>query len=284
MDVSDLDPLVNLIKPTQCTDKSGEFSCREQTAAALFQCAQQLGFDHLRCTRWVSSEMKVLTDTYSAHISNFPEAWTQNYDKQKFYLWDPIIRFSTTDDAELNMPFGTWDQARLQALNTPLGNSTSEIDSYKRHVKELFDGAKACNLNSGVFMIRGEGMAKVQMSLASTLDAPTLNKTLEPRFWNLFTTMLVLTENLLTATQRCSRCTTGILSLNSEPSKLTESQKAILTLFNSHRDATIEEISRLHFSSVDNVNYHLRNIRSKFNQPGVSGHMLAQFAREHTLI
>jgi DNA-binding CsgD family transcriptional regulator len=284
MEVDCLEPLVKLVTPDRCSDQIKNTSCKDEIDAALIQTAQRFGFEYLRCTRWVSGGKKRSTDSYSGHISNFPQGWTTYYDKAKSYEWDPVIRFYMDVESRLRLPYGTWEQARQAALTNPQGDTRKEIEDYVNDIDQLFAEANKHGLVSGVFMTTGDHFARIHISMGSSKPNEDIVEDLPPTFWGLFKTMQLLTKELFSYTQGCDQCVSDVCRPGIRVEHLTLSQRKILELFFDNRCATIKEISILYNSSVDNVNYHLKNIRTKFGYPGVSGHVLAQFAREHKLI
>lgn len=280
--LSVLDPIVQLLTPDLCTGKGKKTLCVQQVDRALFQVIEDMGFQSVRCIRWVNNTVENLATSYSQHSSNIPSAWLQHYNQTELVKIDPVVRVTATDDETIAMSHGTWSQARRMALKHPLGTSAAEKQRYKRAVDKLFKQSLEHGLEGGLFAKLGGANRQIQISIVT--GNPNIEQDLNDWTWHILITLLTILDRLMDRFQACSKCATGIMKSGGGYIELTSAERRLLRLFLYNRKARLEDISEKYKSSRDTINFHLRNVRDKFEQPGVSGHMLAQFANEHRLI
>lgn len=280
--LSVLDPVVQLLTPDPCNGTDKKTLCAKQVDSALFKVVDDMGFQYVRCIRWVNNTVDNLATSYSQHSGNIPEAWLQLYNQAGMVNIDPVVRVTATDDQAIAMSHGTWAQAKSIALKHPLGTNAAEKQRYKRAVDKLFRQSKEHGLEGGLFAKLGDANRQIQISIVT--GNPAIEKDISDWTWHILTTLLSILDRLMDRFQACSKCATGIMKSGGGYIELTSAERRLLRLFIHNRKARLDEISDKYQSSRDTVNFHLRNIRDKFEQPGVSGHMLAQFANEHRLI
>lgn len=277
-----LDPIMQLLAPAPCTGMAKKTLCVQQVDQALFQVIKDMGFQYVRCVRWVNNTVDNLVTSYSQHSGNIPDSWLQLYNKADLVKIDPVVRVTASTDQTVAMSHGTWAQARSIALQHPLGDNAEEQQRYKKAVNKLFRQSREHGLEGGLFAKLGDANRQIQISIVT--GNPDIEHDLGDCTWHILTTLLTMLDRLMDRFQACSKCATGIMKSGGGYIELTSAERCLLRLFIYNRKARLDEISDMYKTSRNTVNFHLRNIRDKFEQPGVSGHMLAQFANEHRLI
>ena len=207
------------------------------------------------------------------YLSNFPEQWDQLYIEKQYYLSDPLLRFTQSRMSAEYCSHGFWDALLEKALLNPIATDSQTAEEYQQSCTRLFDDAAGFGLHSGAFMQVDYGSHVMDISMATPVNQPfEIN-------WQQIKAGLILMGDALLSIHSCSRCNginTNMAAL--EVPDLSPAERKILRLFYLHPEAGHKEIAELRACTVDNVDFHLKRIRKKFNVKKLSGHQLANLA------
>lgn len=275
-----LEPLVDLVDMQVCNGDPSREACESKVEEAIYESARRLGFAYVRCSRWIRGAQG--NYSYSSYVSNIPQSWHEFYNSNRVYDVDPVVRFTFEMEKSHALTYLTRSEIVAWAQANPLGSSRNERDHYSEQVDALFREAENHGLHSALYIWHGGLSKQFTMSLSSS-EKDTTDE-LSPAEIRAAMAMLVLLEQLLGCVQTCSSCGASISSYKSDHIKLTDSENKVLEIFHVERTFSLDDVANRYGSTRDTIQFHLRNIRRKFEQPGASGHMLAQFAEAHRLL
>lgn len=274
--------------PIACYRVDDKFSitCLQKINAALIEAVYMLGYDYIRYSYWIKNvvQQEQAINSFSVNLSNFPESWEGFYNQQSIYLIDPVVRIIQENIEHKNLIYGTWSDAYVWAMQSPLGNSAEEKEKYVKSITQLISSSREYHLNSGYYYSWGDNTLQIVLSLASPQSSVEQSETSAGDFIKTIHSIVILINQAIAITQGCSHCSKSLRIDGSNPIHLSQAELYVLQLFHKHRNATLKQIAIHYGRSVDTVNHHLRSIRSKLNTPGASGHSLAAYAVELKLI
>lgn len=267
-------------------DEKFPITCLEKINAALIEAVYMLGYDYIRYSYWIKNivQQEQEINSFSVNLSNFPEDWESFYNKESVYLIDPVVRIIQENIGHKNLIYGTWSDAYVWAMQSPLGNSVEEKEKYVKSITQLIGSSREHHLNSGYYYSWGDNTLQIVLSLASPQSSVEQGDASAGDFIKTIHSIVILINQAIAITQGCSHCSKSLRIDGSNPIHLSQAELYVLQLFHKHRNATLKQIAIHYGRSVDTVNHHLRSIRSKLNTPGASGHSLAAYAVELKLI
>ena len=271
-----------LIKKCTYSAASQQPTCAENITASIQQWVESLGYDsfYFGCgKRWGKDEM-----FYSGVISTYNREWTRKHLKNKWYLYDPVIRcISEGQNNNEIVQYGTWQQAFDYAAANPLGKTKEQQAHYKEKVKSFAKAISHYGMHSGMYVAYGKDH-NMQMCFSSAAVDP-LPAITEAQVQSIVATMQLIVL-LMDQLDGCTFCSALRVAMHESRQDivLTSSQKSVLNVFLENPAATTEEVAKRYGATSATVNHHLGTIRRKLDKPQVSGHMLAQFALDNKLL
>lgn len=264
---------------------NGSACCARLIEEAFYRATEALGFSSVRYTCWVQDIARPQADGYSFSInfSDFPADWEKEYETERYYEIDPVLRVLSNPDAP-PLVYGTWASARKTAENSLQGSDAKALVKYRAGVGKLFARAASFGINSGIYMMLNAGVRRLVISLASPKSDAGLDELANEALYQKILALVVLCDQSLSLTNSCATCAKSLRVAGGPSIKLTPMQTKILQSFAANSTATIAHVAALNHLTTDTVNFHLKAIREKFSKKSASGHALSAIAREHGLI
>ena len=275
--------IIDQIHAGKCDSLRKEIPCASSVSPVLESVAKCLGFSYVQYTRRVILPSSVAPqDSYSAIYGNYPVEWTNYYTSNRFYETDPVTIALNRPFRGESFRFGTCKDA-IAAFRVEHADA-QESQMLKKKSNHVIELAARFGLNAGVYGAIGDSDSQSYISFATPNSEEYVELLLSVTFWRAIKAILLILEDIVGALQRCSLCAQGVQNNSPRITRLTQTQKVILRLFLANSDATIEAIAKLHNTSANNINYHLKKVRSNFGLRNVSGHSLAYYAKKHHLL
>ncbi len=281
---------INALPLKGCEKLPGSRTCMDDIEFSFDLALRELGFSFVNYSLIQNNddeeeENPNMDVTFTPIFNNFPDEWLNIYAQKKYYEYDAVLRTLEYMPLDVGLNYGTWEDARELAINSPVGNNQRQRNEYIYKVDEVFEKAANHQLCSGVYILHRTGAVQIIISLSSNESNESLRKRLSTESaWQTLLALTILTNYSIMNTRGCDQCVKNARLYGIQEIQLTQSQKEILRLFAEKSNATIQEIADAHGTTTDTVKYHLKAIRTKFNKPRISGYVLARFAIDHNLI
>jgi hypothetical protein len=282
--MSAVDSLIQSI-PIDCTQgqDAGEVTCIYRLERAFFESAAALGFEYARYTCWTQdiSNHSNFPYAFSFNFSNFPVEWDGEYERNQYYLSDPLVKMFVGNTG-VPLVFGSWREAWQQEEQRA---KKMQDDVYLHKLRQLIKGVSAYGIHDGIYMMINTGINRIATSFGRKASSEEQNNIgdLKSVYRQIFSIVSLLSQ-ALSQTNTCHSCKAALRIAGGHPVKLTPKQTRILEVFSKNSAFTNGDVAKALCVSTEAIAFHLKAIRRKLQKPSASGHALSHIAKAHGLI
>ncbi len=273
-----LNHVSSLFTVSPCFSEHQPLQHKRHFEKALFDTYAQMGFNSVSCIKWLNSQS--FRDAPFLSLSNIPNNFASIYCDKNLYLFDPVIRM-VEENTSNSSCFGKLSQALDRAIDKPLGETQKHKNSYLNNILDLTHLMRSHCLVDGYFLATADETSTTL--IIATVDNDFIEDPSKLVFSVLWSS-LSLIDKKFSELQHCPSCRNPVKKLSGKELSLTKSEQRVLITFLKNNNAGLNEIAQSYGSSLDTINFHLRNLREKFELHGASGYVLAYNAKTIGLI
>lgn len=273
-----LDHVSSLFTVSPCFSEHQPPHHKRRFEKTLFDTYSQMGFSSISCIKWLNNQ--TFKDAPLLTLSNTPKDFASIYCDKNLFLVDPVIRM-VEENTSNSSCFGRLSQALDRAIDIPLGETQKQKNLYLNNLLELTHHMRSHNLVDGYFLANADETSTTL--IIATVDNDFIEDPSKLVFSILWGS-LSLIDRKFSELQHCPSCRNPVRKLSGKELSLTKSEQRVLITFLKNNNASLSEIAHKYGSSLDTINFHLRNLREKFELHGASGYVLAYNAKTIGLI
>jgi hypothetical protein len=287
MDMIQLDRIKQCLPLNTCPGPGeNQQNCLQRIEQAIVDTWASLGFDFVRYTSVaVASESDTIAPAFNLNFSTFPPDWDKQYEDCGYAMYDPVFSILLGQYEGQYITYGNWRD--LEAVAVAEGNSFNLPDDAFTDEGRLlvYSELKGYGIHSGQYLfLQDSDGSRTLVLLSSKRPQSDFDDELTEAFWRQVLAMVIQVNFSSNGTRRCATCDQHLRIAGGERVVINPQQIAIMEFYLNNPKATAKMVGNTLHIAETTVNYHLKEIRKKFNMPGNSGYALAQFAKQHRVI
>ena len=264
-----------------------EKNCLQIIEQAIVDTFSSQGFEFVRYTSVAvaNSDHDTIAPSFNLNFSTFPADWDKLYEDCGYAMYDPVFSILLSEQDGQYVQYGNWRDLEKNAVqeSNPFRLPKESFTEEGRLL--VYSELAEYGVNSGqyLFLLDNDGTRTIVL-LSSSRPQEDFDHFVNDEFWRQVLSMVIHVNFSRGATRRCGSCDQHLRIAGGERVVINDQQIAIMQFYLKNPKATAKKVgSALHIAETT-VNYHLKEIRKKFNMPGNSGYALAQFAKQHRVI
>jgi DNA-binding CsgD family transcriptional regulator len=279
------DSIIECLPLSRCDGQRENPTCLQHIEAAIINEFTGMGYPYVRFTSvQLTIDKDNLVPSFSINLSTYPESWEKRYDGEDFSLIDPLYYKLVTQTDDDRLIYGTMRDLEQEALADPglYGLDQKKALSENGRLK-VYESMQNSGIHSGLYVLAADGEHRTVFLMAKD-ESMSNGRDIDEAFWRSIIGRIIHIDYVLEGTRDCQKCDKHLRIAGGEPVVINRQQIDILRFYLQHAKATAGAVAESVHLSESTVNYHLKEIRKKFNMPKTSGYALAEFSKKHRLI